>query len=59
MELPRKVFQLQKHSAFFEEGVETVRYETYDGTHPAFGVQEPHVIEYEGEFYRVSAEELG
>jgi len=52
-------FNYRNALPFFEEGVETVRYETYDGTHPAFGVQEPHVIEYEGEFYRVSAEELG
>jgi len=51
-------FSYRNTLPFFEEGVETVRYETYDGTHPVFGVQEPHVIEYEGEFYRVTAEEL-
>lgn len=43
---------------FFEEGVKTVRYETYGGTHPPFGVQGSRVIEYEGGFYGVSAEEL-
>jgi hypothetical protein len=43
---------------FFEEDVEVVRYETYDTTHPVFGIREPRVIEYEGGFYGVSAEEL-
>lgn len=54
-----KSFSYRNTLPFFEEGVNEVRYETYNGTHPAFGVQEPHAIEYEGEFYRVSAEELG
>lgn len=43
---------------FFEDGVTTVRLETQNGTTPAFGVDEPYYLEYEGETYRVSAEEL-
>ncbi|WP_232686048.1 hypothetical protein [Halobacterium zhouii] len=43
---------------FFEDGVTTVRLEAQTTTTPPFGVTEPRYIEYEGETYRVSTEEL-
>ncbi|MFC3476979.1 immunoglobulin-like domain-containing protein [Halobacterium litoreum] len=41
---------------FFEDGVDTVRLEAPNGTHPPFGVDEGYFVEYEGERYRISSE---
>lgn len=50
--------KLRNTLPYFEAGVETVRLEEPTRTTPAFGVQAPYVVGYEGESFRVRAEEL-
>jgi hypothetical protein len=40
---------------FFEDGVETVRYEAPSGVTPPFGLDEPYVVRYDGGIYRATA----
>jgi hypothetical protein len=51
-------YRLRNTLPFFEAGVARVRYVADDATWPAFGVQEPYRISYEGELFEVSASVL-
>ncbi len=42
-----------------EHEVEQVRIEEYTGVDPAFGIDDPEVITYDGQIYRITARELG
>jgi hypothetical protein len=50
--------ELRNTLPFFEDGVETVRLEEQNATFPAFGINDPRLVEYEGVRYRITAEEL-
>ena len=52
-------YRLRNTLPYFERGVETVRYVATNATWPAFGVQEPYRISYDGETFSVTATELG
>lgn len=41
---------------FFEQGVDTVRYEAPSSVTPPFGVDEPRYVAYEGEVYEIASE---
>lgn len=43
---------------FFEDGVETVRYEAPSGVTPPFGVDEPRFVRYDGEVYEITSERV-
>ncbi|QLG26958.1 hypothetical protein HUG10_05120 [Halorarum halophilum] len=49
--------RLRNTLPFFEDGVERVELVEQNGVTPPFGVNEPYGISYDGESYRVSAEE--
>lgn len=48
---------LRNALAFFEEGVRQVRLRAYTTTTPAFGVQEPEFVAYDGVTYRITTED--
>jgi len=51
-------YRLRNTLPYFEQGVERVRYVADEATWPAFGVQEPYRISYEGALFEVSASVL-
>jgi hypothetical protein len=51
-------FRYRNTLPLFEEGVDEVRYETVDASYPVFGLTGPRTVAYEGEYFRVTAEEL-
>ena len=51
-------YRLRNTLPYFEQGVERVRYVADDATWPAFGVNDPYTIQYNGEFFEVNASVL-
>ncbi|WP_435117148.1 hypothetical protein [Halolamina sp. C58] len=50
-------YRLRNTLPYFEDGVERVRYVERSPGYPAFGVDEPYAIRYEGELYELRAAE--
>jgi hypothetical protein len=50
--------RLRNTLPFFEEGVERVRFVAENAVVPPFGVTEPYTVSYEGDLFRVTANEL-
>jgi len=51
-------YRLRNTLPYFEEGVERVRFVEQNATTPAFGVQEPYTVSFQGDLFEVTASAL-